>query len=105
MMLAELFWDAVPAILVGLVMLFFNTKQDKRNKEADAKEEQKKKSDKAQLSLLLAAAKLSYACAMAMKNGHPNGEIEDGIEQYKEAIKDFKHLEREVFVENISERS
>ena len=101
----ELFWDAVPAILVGLVMLFFNTKQAKRDKDADEKEAQKKKSEKTQLSLLLASAKLSYACAMAMKNGHPNGEIEDGIEQYKEAMKDFKQLERELFVEKVSERS
>lgn len=105
MTLQSLLQAVLPALCVSIIMLFFSNKQDKRNKEADAKEEQKKKSDKAQLSLLLAAAKLSYACAMAMKNGHPNGEIEDGIEQYKEAMKDFKQLERELFVEKVSERS
>ena len=49
-----------------------------------------------QLALLVATAKLSYAVAMAWKRGEPNGEVEDGIEQYREAMTAFKRFERKL---------
>lgn len=103
MTLADFLQAILPALCVSIIMLFFNTKQAKRDKEADAKEAQKKKSESAKLSVMLATAKLSYATAMAVKNGHPNGEMEDGIKQYRDAMTDFKTLERELIVEKAYE--
>ena len=48
-------------------------------------------------------AKLSYAIAMAWKRGTPNGEVEDGIEQYKEAMTAFKKFERKLVAESGTE--
>ena len=56
-----------------------------------------------QVSLLVASAKLSYALAMAAKRGAPNGEVEDGVEQYREAMRAFKRLERKLVARNNSE--
>lgn len=101
----EQFLTAIlPSLCVSVIMLYFSSRQTKRDKRQRDNEEQKKRSEKTQLSLLLATAKLSYACAMAMKNGHPNGEIEDGIEQYKEAMTSFKQFERELIVEKVYEK-
>ena len=89
----------LPSLCVSLIMLFFNQQQAQRDKKNSEREIQQKKSEKMQVSLLVATAKLSYAVAIAMKNGHPNGEVEDGIEEYKEAMKAFKQLERELVAE------
>ena len=90
----------LPSLCVSLIMLFFNRRQSKRDEKTNKKESQRKESERLQLSLLVATAKLSYAVAMAMKNGHPNGEVEDGVEQYKEAMKNFKQFERELVAES-----
>ena len=104
-MTVESFVAAIlPSLCVSIIMVFFNRNQNKRDKREVECEKQKKKSEQTQLSLLLATAKLSYATAMAMKNGHPNGEIEDGIEQYKEAMTSFKQFERELIVEKVYEK-
>lgn len=78
--------------------LWPQTEQARRKGAASGRHE--KHSEQVQLDLLLATAKLSYAVAMAMKNGHPNGEVEEGVEQYKNAMRSFKKFERELIVEN-----
>ena len=40
---------------------------------------------------------------MAAKRGAPNGEVEDGVEQYREAMRAFKRLERKLVARNNSE--
>lgn len=97
----DAFFQAVlPSLFVSIIMLIFNIKQVRRDKKNTANEQRRKKNESIQLSLILAAAKLSYAVAMAMKNGHPNGEIEIGVDQYQKAMKDFKDFERELVTES-----
>ena len=67
------------------------------------REEARLEAENVQVSLLVASAKLSYALAMAVKRGAPNGEVEDGVEQYKEAMTAFKRLERKLVAQNNSE--
>ncbi|MEI3501055.1 MAG: hypothetical protein V8Q39_06095 [Anaerovoracaceae bacterium] len=52
------------------------------------------------ISLLVATAQLSRAVAMAIKRGSPNGEIEEGLEQYNMAMEEFREFEREQIVKN-----
>lgn len=89
----------LPSLCVSFIMLGFNRKQAKRDEKLRAKEEQRRASERCQLELLLATAKLSYALAMAAKRGTPNGEIEDGIAQYETAMNKFKAFERELVTE------
>ena len=92
----------LPGLIVALVMALFNRRQKKHDDTARSREE-RIEAEKVQVSLLLATAKLSYALAMAAKRGTPNGEVEEGIEQYKEAMKAFKQFERNLVAKSGTE--
>lgn len=95
----EIVQAALPSLLVSIVMAVFGRKQKKRDAATREREEARLEAENVQVSLLVAAAKLSYAVAMAYKRGEPNGEMEDGVEQYKEAMTAFKRLERKLVAE------
>ena len=103
----EVFWSvvqaALPSLLVSVVMAVFGRKQKKRDAATREREAERLEAENVQVSLLVASAKLSYALAMAAKRGAPNGEVEDGVEQYREAMKAFKRLERKLVAQNNSE--
>ena len=94
---------ALRSPLVGVVMALFNRGQKKRDAATREREAARLEAENVQVSLLVASAKLSYALAMAAKRGAPNGEVEDGVEQYREAMKAFKRLERKLVAQNNSE--
>lgn len=85
----------LPAIVTGMVVFYLQRSQKKR----DAKEEERARmrhlETRVQLDLQLATAKLSYAVAMAIKRGEPNGEVEEGIREYNKALNGFREFERE----------
>ena len=85
----------LPAIITGSVLFYVQRSQKKRDKIADERAKAREKETYVMLELELAAAQLSYATAMAIKRGTPNGEIEEGIEQYQKALKGFRDFERE----------
>lgn len=84
-----------PGIVVGIVLSYWNKKQNKRDSAITEAEKTHIRSEKVKLSLLLATAKLSYATAMAIKRGTPNGEMEDAIDRYGEALGEFREFERQ----------
>ena len=95
-MLETIIMALLPSLCVSIIMALFNRKQSKRDEAAREREAQRSESEGIQLALLVATAKLSYAVAMAWKRGEPNGEVEDGIEQYREAMTAFKRFERKL---------
>ena len=101
--MTTLLWAAAPGIIsgviVGIVMAYWNHKQKLREAAADEDRKQRLRSEKVRISLLVAAAKLSYVVAMAAKRGSPNGEIEQGVAQYQEAMREFRQFERELLAE------
>lgn len=103
----EVFWSvvqaALPSLLVSIVMAVFGRRQKKRDVATREREAERLEAENVQVSLLVASAKLSYALAVAIKRGAPNGEVEDGVEQYREAMKAFKRLERKLVAQNNSE--
>lgn len=101
--LVRLTWAVLPGLVVGVVMGVFSRQQKLRDQKNDENDLQRKRSEQIRISLLVASAKLSYAVAMAVKRGKPNGEIEEGVDQYKEAIIAFKQFERELLAEKIIE--
>lgn len=88
-------WAILPSIVVGIVMALWNKSQKKRDELTEEKERERVKSELLRISLLVASAQLSYAVAMAVKRGKPNGEIEVGIAQYDKAMSKFREFERE----------
>lgn len=93
-MLYDILLALLPSLCVSLVMALYNRRQSKRYKDAQARETLRAEAEAVQVSLLVSTAKLSYALAMAAKRGMANGEVEDGITQYQEAMKAFKAFER-----------
>ena len=92
--LIQFIWAISPSIFVGVVMAYFNRAQKKRTDAQEKREHNKVEYETLQLDLLLATAQLSYATAMAIKRGTPNGEMEVAIEQYDRAITKFRKYER-----------
>ena len=96
--LSRLLWACVPSLIVGVTMALWNKQQKKRDDERRESEKERIKSETLRISLLLATAQLSYASAMAIKRGSPNGEMETAFGQYNEAMKEFRQFEREQLV-------
>lgn len=102
MSFASFAWAITPGIIVGIVLAVWNRAQKKRDEEEAVREAERLKSERLRISLLLAAAKLSYAAAVAIKRGKPNGEVEEGIEQYEQAMAEFREYERELFAKRLT---
>ena len=94
MSILELFFSILPSLIVSVTMVFFNKNVKKKEEYRESLSEAKIESDHLQLNLNIATAKLSYAVAMAIKRGTPNGEIEEAIEKYSLAMKEFEMFER-----------
>ena len=94
--LTPLLSAVLPSLVCGVLMAHFNRRQNRKDKEVAARAEARKKESLLALEMNMANAKLSYAVAMAIKRGTPNGEVEEGIEAYNEAkSKYFKFLDEQ----------
>lgn len=96
--LSQLLWAVAPSLVVGIIMALWNKQQKSRENARKDAETAQVKSETLRISLLLATAQLSYACAMAIKRGSPNGEMETAFAQYNEAMQTFRNFEREQLV-------
>lgn len=69
---------------------------DERDRKQAEKEQARVDYENVVLDVTNANAKLSYALAMAIKRGSPNGEVEAGIKAYDEAMeKQTKFLQKQ----------
>lgn len=93
--LKDIILAILPAFVVGVMLANFNKKQKKKEEKEKSEEQRKLKAEKLKLSLFLTSAQLSRAVAYAYKRGEPNGEMEECIEEYEKALKNFRELERE----------
>lgn len=75
----------VTGLIVGIILKVYDYVQVQRHKEIEKKEQLKAEESFLRTDLLWAIAKLSYATAMAIKRGKPNGEIEEGVALYDSA--------------------
>lgn len=100
----QLFWAVLPSIIVGIFVAVWNAGQKKKSDEEKQKELSRLRAEELEISLLVATAQLSYAVAMAIKRGTPNGEVEEGIEQYQKAMSQFREFEREQLARNVTKQ-
>lgn len=71
-------------------------KLEERDRKQAEKEQARVEYENVVLDVTNANAKLSYALAMAIKRGSPNGEVEAGISAYNEAMnKQTKFLQKQ----------
>lgn len=82
------------------VTVYITNRLNKKLSERDEKqakiEEARLEYELTVLDVVNASAKLSYALAMAIKRGSPNGEVEAGIEAYNNAMqKEEKFLKEQ----------
>ena len=98
--LIQAIWAIAPGIIVGVVMAVWNKQQKRRTDMDEQREKERIESERLRISLLVAAAQLSYAVAMAKKRGSVNGEMETGIAQYEKAMESFRSFEREQMAKN-----
>ena len=82
-------------------MYWFNQSMHEREKNVDRRAELRRKESLLALKMQMANGKLTYAVAMAYKRGKPNGEVEDGIEAYEEAKKEYYDFINETHVKFI----
>ena len=97
----QIAWEIAKGVIVALVVAYFNKKRDKRDKKQDKLEEARRKEALLSLELTMAAAKLSYATAMAMKRGTANGEVEEGIQAYNQAKDKYYAFLNEQAIEHL----
>lgn len=88
--------ELLPAIITGLFLYYWQRTQNKRDADKAGKEKLKHDERKVEYEMVEAAMELSYATAMAWKNGKPNGEVESGLKFYNKAKADKEKLDREL---------
>ena len=83
-----------PSLIVGIVLFYWERRQKKHDNRTNERDKLQIEADMRRLDLEVATAQLSYAVAMAIKRGSPNGEIEEALESYNGAMKKFRQFER-----------
>lgn len=79
-------------IFTGTLIFYFQRSQKKRDDKKEALDEARKEESLLLLELVMASAKLSYACAVAIKRGKANGEVEEGVKAYEDAKAKYYHF-------------
>lgn len=86
------FLDMLPSIIVGLFAFYWQRGQKKRDEATDVNREARREEAILMMQMQWASNKLSYAVAMALKRGSPNGEVEKGIASYESAKKAYREF-------------
>lgn len=77
--------------------------QKKRDEEEDTRSAQRAKEARLQLQMISANSQLTVGVAMALKNGHCNGEVESGLEAVQTANQEYTKFLEEVALDHMNE--
>lgn len=98
----EIILAAAPSIVCGVAMAYFNRELKRRDGQAEAHSQARRKESLLSLEMQMATAKMAYAAAMAIKRGTPNGEVEEGVAAYEEARKKYLGFLNEQAADHLS---
>ena len=90
----------VPSVIVGIIMLSIESRRRRHEKAVEKRAEERKREALLALDLQFAAAKMSLAAAVAVRDGHCNGELKDAIETYEPAKARYLQFLNEQAVEH-----
>ena len=93
-----------PSVITGTVAFYVQRAQKKRDARLERRADARKKESLLSLEVTMAAAKLSYACAAAIRRGTPNGEMEEAMEAYESAKTAYYHFVNEQAAEHIMQQ-
>ena len=82
---------SIPSAITGFCFWCLEKRIDKRNKELDEKEAAREENEILMVKSIGAAIALGEAAALALKNGHTNGETEAALEY----ARNVKHEQKE----------
>ena len=89
-------------LITSLLVYYIKKQMDLRDEKAERELELRKKESRLSLQMMVTGNKLAKATAMALKRGTPNGEVEEVLESYEKAEKDYFDFINNSFVENIT---
>jgi hypothetical protein len=89
----------IPSTIAAVLAHRISKKADARDAEIRQNAQERAKASKIQMEMITAGAALSYACAMALKRGEPNGEVEEAVEEYTIAKKNYLEYINEGYFE------
>lgn len=92
----------LPTLITGVVLYMVQRKIRIRDEAAEERAATRKRESLLQLKMLMASNKLSFAVAMAVKRGKPNGEVEDAIDIYNEAKDEYYAFLNEQAAEHLT---
>lgn len=99
---SSVIFGTIQTIAIGLLMFYWQRKQAKADHAAENRAAIRKQESLLSLEMTMANGKLSYAVAMAVKRGAPNGEIEEGEIAYEAARKRYLAFINEQAADNIT---
>ena len=82
----------LPSVIASCAAYYLQRAQKRRDQASEAHAAARKQESLLNLEVTMAAAKLSYACAMAIKRGKPNGEVEEAVGDYETAKEAYYHF-------------
>ena len=80
-----------------IIVAVINKNVKEQNKRSEEEQQLRAKEAKLQLKMIHANTKLTIGCAQAIKNGHANGELEEGMRAVNEVGAEYQ-----TFLENIA---
>ena len=94
---------------VGIICAVINHRSATADKErkaaearADARAEQRAKESRLLLQYISANSELTVGVAMALKNGHCNGEVEAGLESVKQANAEYIQFLESIAIDQLN---
>ena len=101
--MVELILSGIQSVIFGMVIFFIQRGSHRR----DARDDSRAKARMREAALLMrltdAGNRLSYAVAMAVRRGRPNGEIEEAVTAYEAASAEYNEFCRCQAQEHLNE--
>lgn len=99
--MTEIICSAIAAIAT-IICAYISTQYKKMEARNEALAEQRAKEGRLQLKMLDANSKLTIGVAMALKNGHANGEVEAGLKAVDEAQQEYVEFLEGIAIDQIT---
>ena len=81
---------AVITALGAVIVAAVGRDVKKRNEKEEERDEKRRKESHLQLAMIAANTSLTIGVAMALKNGHCNGEVEEGLQEVRDAKREYQ---------------
>lgn len=103
MEVAALVIGAILDFGIGIMLFYTQRRQRKADEEAEKRRQANADVALLQMELIDAGNSLSFATAMAVKRGRPNGEMEEAIKTYKDVKRRYYRSINKQYIEHREE--